>query len=562
MSKKLACIALSLSLILLAACGAASTEAPPSSGTAQSAPASSASAASKAAESVPADAGGGLPIVSQPLTLDYWSSFPSKNAETRKSLGEVTAYQELEKRTGITINWQHPPIGQENEQFNLMIASGDIPDMIYYNWQNAPGGPAKYIDDGLILKLNDVIEQSAPNLRAVYEQYPEAGIQSQLDDGTFYMFPFIKPDSSIRTYNGPIVRKDWLDKAGLERPVTIDDWYIMLKAFKEQDPNENGEADEIPFVSVKLNTIKWFAGAWGMKLRMDSENTGPFYQSEGKVHFGPMEDDYQEYLTVMRRWYAEGLIDPDFAATDSTRQNALISGNQAGAFWGGASGGLGKFLNSVPESVPGFDLTAVQYPAGKAGVNYNIHPDTVNSIPGTGAAITTVNKHVEETVKWFDYMYGEEGARLMNFGIEGDTYEMVNGEPIYTDVILNDPEGRSPDIMVASHTTTPQETSVYATGYYTQMLFLPQQKEALSIWGDGDFSLNLPPISYTSEESQRLATIMNEVNTYVDETFVRFIMGQEGVDDFEVFRGNLKNMNIEEAVSIAQAALERYQARA
>ncbi|MDR1541887.1 MAG: extracellular solute-binding protein [Clostridiales bacterium] len=504
---------------------------------------------------------GKLPIVTEPLKLTYWSIFPSKNAETRKNLGEVTAYVELEKRTGIDIEWLHPPIGQEKEQFNLMIASGDIPDMIYFDWMNAPGGPSKYIDDGLTLRLNDIISQYAPNLQAVFDEYPQVNTQARLDDGTLFMFPFVKPDPSIRTYNGPIARKDWLDKLNIDLPVTMDDWYVMLKAFKEQDPNGNGESDEIPFSSIKLDSVKWFAGAWGMKIRMDTQSTNPFYRVGDEVHFAPLEEDYEEYMAVMRQWYSEGLIDPDFAATDGTRQNALISDNKAGVFWGGASGGLGKFLNSIQPIQPEFNLTAVQYPAGKAGINYNTHPDTVNSIPGTGSVITTANKHVEETARLFDYMYSKEGQLLMNFGIEGVTYNMVDGEPVYSDAIFNDPDGRSPDIMVASHTTTPEETSVYASGYYTQMLFLPQQKEALQIWGNGDFSLNMPPITYTSEESQALAAIMNEVNTYVDEMFVRYILGQSGVDDFEAFRANLRSMKIEEALQTAQNALDRYNAR-
>jgi putative aldouronate transport system substrate-binding protein len=93
------------------------------------------------------------------------------------------------------------------------------------------------------------------------------------------------------------------------------------------------------------------------------------------------------------------------------------------------------------------------------------------------------------------------------------------------------------------------------------MLALPQQQEALKIWGDGDFSMTMPPITPTSEESQRLATIMNEVNTYVDEMLVRYIMGQDDVDNFEDFRSNLKQMNIDEAIQIAQTALDRYNAR-
>jgi|BioPla2DNA2_1021312.scaffolds.fasta_scaffold18805_3 putative aldouronate transport system substrate-binding protein len=149
----------------------------------------------------------------------------------------------------------------------------------------------------------------------------------------------------------------------------------------------------------------------------------------------------------------------------------------------------------------------------------------------------------------------------MNFGIEDESYTMVNGEPIYTDLIMKNEEDLTPDIAVAKYTATFGGTTLYHSGYYKQMLALPQQQEALKIWGDGDFSMTMPPITPTSEESQRLATIMNEVNTYVDEMLVRYIMGQDDVDNFEDFRSNLKQMNIDEAIQIAQTALDRYNAR-
>ncbi|WP_051585805.1 hypothetical protein [Caldanaerobius polysaccharolyticus] len=97
-----------------------------------------------------------LPIVKEPLTLTYWVPMDSKGAATMKDYGEIKAYQELEKRTGIHIKFLHPPIhppiGQESDQFNLMMASNNLPDMIYYSWRTIPGGPGKALSDGSIIK--------------------------------------------------------------------------------------------------------------------------------------------------------------------------------------------------------------------------------------------------------------------------------------------------------------------------------------------------------------------------------------------------------------------------
>src|SRR3989442_1583918 len=92
-----------------------------------------------------------LPIVNQPLSLSYWAPMSSNVSPTMKSFGEIACYRELEKRTGIHIEFQHPPLGQETEQFNLVAASGKYPDVIEYNWlTNAPGGPARFLRDGVI----------------------------------------------------------------------------------------------------------------------------------------------------------------------------------------------------------------------------------------------------------------------------------------------------------------------------------------------------------------------------------------------------------------------------
>ena len=113
-------------------------------------------------------------------------------------------------------------------------------------------------------------------------------------------------------FQGPIVRKDFLDKVGLPVPVTIDDWYTTLKAFKEKDPNGNGKADDIPLTLFLYTTGQFdifkgasaFIGAWN--------TTYNFYQENGTVKYGPLDSQFKDFLATMAKWYKEGLIDPDF----------------------------------------------------------------------------------------------------------------------------------------------------------------------------------------------------------------------------------------------------------
>jgi len=125
-----------------------------------------------------------LPIVTQPLTLSYWCPMSSNVSATMKTFGEIAAYKELEKRTGIHLEFQHPPLNQETEQFNLLTASGKYPDVIEYNWlSNAPGGPARFVKDGVIIRLNEQIDKYAPNLRRVLADHPEWVVHVPGDPG-------------------------------------------------------------------------------------------------------------------------------------------------------------------------------------------------------------------------------------------------------------------------------------------------------------------------------------------------------------------------------------------
>lgn len=494
-------------------------------------------------------------IVSEPLTLTYWSPISQKVSNFVTNYNELAPYIELEKRTGIHIDFQHPPVGQENEQLNIMLASNELPDLIYWNWSNLPGGAAKALSDNIIIKLNDEIEANAPNLQEIYKEYDDARVDSMLDDGTFYMMPFIKPDKTVRSVQGFQIRGDWLEELGLESPQTIDDWYQVLKAFNENDPNQNGEQDEIPFVAMKNQNladlgISKFSGAW--KIALD------FYVNDGKIYFGPAEEAYKDYLTEMRKWYEEGLIDSDFAITDQKQFDAKITTNQAGAYYGLASGNMGRYMNMLIADQPEFSLDAVSWPQASDGEKYALYRDMVRPIVGEGVGITSANEHVAESVKWCDYQYGEEGRILMNFGIEGESYTMVDGEPVYTDVIFKNPDGLTPDQAVAKYATTFGASTIYDSRYYNQILTLPQQKEAIKIWADADTSLILPAILPTVEESSRLAALTNEINTYAAEMFNKFIMGQEPLDNFDQYLEQIKNMGVDEAIAIQQGAYDRY----
>ena len=138
-------------------------------------------------------------------TFTYWAMLPGPIATRVDSLGDVEMYREREKETGVHIEFIHPAQGQESEQFNLMIASGDLPDMIEYDWAEYSGGAQKAIDDGVIIALNQYMDDKLPDFKKVLEGNSSYDKGSKTDAGNYYAFPNINT-GSYKTFGGPLIR--------------------------------------------------------------------------------------------------------------------------------------------------------------------------------------------------------------------------------------------------------------------------------------------------------------------------------------------------------------------
>ncbi|SFA93022.1 putative aldouronate transport system substrate-binding protein [Cohnella sp. OV330] len=488
--------------------------------------------------------------------LKYWVANHTAATSQMKTYAEMGMYKEMEKLTGVKVDFQHPPIdtAQMQEQFNLMIVSNELPDVIEYNWINFPGGPQKAIKDNKIIKLNDLIDQYAPNLKKLLDANPDWKKQIMTDDGSIYAFPFLRGGEKVRVFFGPAIRQDWLDKVGMRMPTTIDEWYNVLKAFKEKDPNGNGKADEIPIYLDKdlFNIDAPFLGAWGIN--------NSFYQDNGTVKFGPIQPEFKSFLETMNKWYKEGLLDQDFAAPNAKLLDNKMTTDLLGSTATYNGGGIGKYAGLMKDD-PSFKLVAAPYPVLKAG-DPAIWGQKDFAFNGIGAAITASNKNPIETVKWLDYAYGEQGQLLFNFGIEGQSYTMQDGKPALTKEILNPSGGVSIQQAIAKYNrATWSAPFVLSDDFQVQYMALPQQKDALAIWSKPTAERKMPLVTPTDEESSKFASIMADINTYRDEMLLKFIMGAEPIDGFDDYVKKIESMGIDDAIQVQQAALERYNAR-
>lgn len=495
-----------------------------------------------------------LPISTDGVEISFFAMPEPVITSKMKGYDDMTVYQEAEKRTGVHINWREESYTDPKQKMNLMFSTGDMEDIIWDAHVHAAGGAKKLLDEGLIVSLNPYIEKYAPNLKKLLQETPGLLEQISTDDGRIFMFPEVRLDPVTRANSGFAIRKDWLEKANLPVPQTIEEWYNTLKTFQEMDMNGNGKKDEC-FVSLgyekSSQSLVNFSVAYGLI-------TGgtDFYVKDGEVKFGAYEPEYKDFVAEMAKWYAEGLLDPEFSTQDATQFESKMTSDVGAAYYGSLSGNLGKFLNARADD-PEYDLVAAPMPKAPDG-NIYVAVNAYGKLVPHGAAISTTNEHIIETVKWLDWHYSEEGSTLFNWGIEGQAYEVVNGKKQFTDLIFHNPDGLSTEEAGARYAggVITQMPIVEDPEVFLQMKSLPQQKEASALWSAADTSMILPQLYFSSEVTTENANIMSEINTYVAEQFNKYVMGIESLDTFDQFQQQLKDMGIETVLANYQASYD------
>ncbi len=194
--------------------------------------------------------------------------------------GDSQVYEELMSKTGVDVIFIHPPKGEHRERFLALLNEQTLPDIITHDFVNDYAGSVeKALNDGVIIPLNDIIEQYCPNLNQYLFENPEVKELISTKDGRIFCFPSIQQEREIRTYMGPFIRKDYLDKLGLNMPVTVDDCYKVMTAIKVEL-----EITPLSFYGGKIIDTNFLIGAYGISW--------DFYQENGQVKFGPMEDEF------------------------------------------------------------------------------------------------------------------------------------------------------------------------------------------------------------------------------------------------------------------------------
>ena len=288
--------------------------------------------ASETSEDGVTNKGTTLPIVNEPVTLNVVKE--RHMLDTTESYNEKAAWANITEETGITIEWTELAAGTAAERIPLMLSSGDLPDVFWAALSDAQ----VLQNESNLFAMEDYMEDFAPNSLATYEQLGVDWKQIATTPSG-HIFGFLGRYESLYENTGDgiqIINKAWLDKVGMDVPTTLDEFTEVLRAFKEKDPNGNGQADEIPYCfsedmwcAYATNTMGW----WGIGDGAGSDTTSSKSTRDGKVTGSVNTDEYRQYLEYTHSLYAEGLMDQEGFSQNTEVFSTKIKSGQVGTYF-------------------------------------------------------------------------------------------------------------------------------------------------------------------------------------------------------------------------------------
>ena len=456
---------------------------------------------------------------------------------------EWPIFKKAAKMTNVQLKGSMPKtITNLGQAFSLMIASGDIPDIV----QTSNTDFFKYGEDGAFESLDELIEKNAPNLKKFLNDNPDVKAMATGPDGKIWFIPFIQDG---KAQSGWFIRQDWLDKLGLKMPTNINELTETFKAFRDKDPNGNGKKDEIPYFHRSPK-----AGIEDLLILWKAYPS--FYAVDGKVVFGPKEKEYKTAIENISTWYKEGLIDKEIYTRGAKARDILLSDNLGGATHD-LFGSTASYNDKLGNKINGFLFAPITPPAGVDG---KIREATKRAKAKTfGWGMSSSNKHKAETMKYFDFWFTQEGRRMANFGIEGDTYNMKDGKPIFTEKVL---KGEKPAVEVIRQTGAQSNFGFQQDYFYEQQWTNQIANKSIKEYVDKNYFIEqYPTLKFTQVEQKEVDKVMVKINTYVTEVTQQWILGAKPIN-FEDFNSQLEKLEIKKIIDFNQKAYDRYKSEA
>jgi len=491
------------------------------------------------------------------ITLSYMVAENSSQYKSKASNLPIT--QAIQEATGVKLAIEAIPSSEYSTVRSTRLASGtELPDIMVVSATDVHSlGP-----DGMFVNLTPYIEKYATNLERYWEVEPEVKPDFFSPDGNCYGWPAVYTGTDAADPYGWMIRGDWLDRLGLEPPVTVDDWTEVFRAFKEEDANANGDPDdEWGWCVSGLNEILVWAQAWDLTWRSNGFNV----DENGKVYLDWIDERYKEVFKQLAEWYKAGYIDPEYASLD---HNSKITQNVAGAFCRFANNIRTRSQYAQEGGDPGAYYMGLPAPHAEG---YKGGMEEYGPTSGQFMVITHTCKNPDIAFKFCDWVWGsDEGMTLLWFGVKGVHWEPnEKGKPNFKgEFYVNNPDG-----------WTTSETALTSIGGHEFFPSIRSAKGYWSVWAEAKIEeanelvragievmapcirKRFPNLPATLDENNEFNRYFTDIQTYRNEAAVKFITGEWTVEEhWDQFVKDIENMNLKRVLEIKQIQYDRYMA--
>ncbi len=516
-----------------------------------------------------------LPIVDEPITLKIFAPADGENIRE-----DNLQTKEIEAATGINIEWMIAASSDNvQEKLSVILASGDLPDIILTGVGNAnrynKATEQSLGQQGLVIPLNEYLDTISVGYKQAFEECPNLREYITTPDGNIYSLPNVDGNIHIQYNLKCWLNTEWLDRLGLEMPTTTDEFYEVLKAFKEQDANGNGDPnDEIPLSTVMSGSGTQIDGFLMNPFQLTSENNG-LYVDDGKVMYAPVQEGYKEGLLYLNKLYKEGLLNPESFTQDKNNQ---VNINEAGE-----ECVIGCFLASRPgyacdlSTQPYSEkweqyqpLPALTGPSGQCVSSWNPYSGYQTGM----TFITSSCKYPEEAFRLLDYLATPEMSTRTNSGIEGVHWQTL---PEDTDKVALDGSKAKKEMI-------PTDDVNYKWDQLT-CLVRPESRQYEMAFNPDPYADDVKPLDgrqvllykgakQLSETRQPLESVMPDLymsaedaaqrslyeTTIIDtqkEAMVQFITGTRDIEsEWDAYVASLESVGLNEYLQILQKAYD------
>ncbi len=449
----------------------------------------------------------------------------------------------IQEETGVELEMVHV---ENNTAMNLLMASGELPDILLFNFgKNYSGGEIGAVEDGVIFPMDEeFLKKNAPDYWEVLNSNEDIRKGSSNQENEIFGFTFIMGDDKTKTGYGLTVRDDWCEKLGMDVTEidTPQEFHDMLVGFRDQ------MGAEVPFSITPDNLTELLD--YGVITSPFDLVTRDLYIKDGVVHAGYAQEEYKAVLEWLNGLYKEGLLDPNFSTTDKNTVTANMLSGAAGASTGSLGGGLGTWLQTN-KNVKDYSLAGMHNLVKNDGEK-SLYGFYKTDVIGKTAVITTSCKNKELAAQFLNYGYTDPGHMTYVFGIEGESYTMENGEPVYTDYIMKNPDGLTVKKAMSEYTMSwDNGPFVQDVRQKEQSAGMPQQVAAWEIWDDTTVKdYFIPKIAIAQDKLSEYSSLKSDITTYVKEMTIKFIRGTESLDNYGQYLENLKTLGVDKLIEI------------